>query len=357
LYAQSFTPSLYSITRIELKIYKTGNPDALKISIRSDLSGEDLTSITILASEISTSLHWHEFNFSNINLTPANKYYIVWSPKGASDQNNTFYWECGNRDRYTEGEAWKFLGLEWEIHNPISVLGLDFCFKTYGLENIPPNTPDVPSGVTTGIIDTEYGYFTYSTDLEDDLISYRFDFGNRITNWTEYTSSGEGSIVSNSWSNPGMYPVKSQAKDFLGATSEWSTPLIVTINSGENNPPDKPSKPSGEISGKTGEYYTYSSNSHDIDGDQIYYWFDWGDGTDTGWKGPYDSGDMITESHMWDIQGTYPIKVKAKDNYDEESAWSDSLSISMPKNKSSNFSPKIVIWLFERFPFLKPYFS
>jgi hypothetical protein len=102
---------------------------------------------------------------------------------------------------------------------------------------------------------------------------------------------------------------------------------------GENRPPDKPSKPSGPTSGRVGTSYSYSSSTIDPDGDQIYYLFDWGDGTTSGWKGPYNSGDLATESHVWHAPGTYSIKVKAKDVHGEESVWSDVLGISMPKNK------------------------
>jgi hypothetical protein len=212
----------------------------------------------------------------------------------------------------------------------------------------PPDTPSIPSGETAGLIDEEYSYYTSSNDDDFDWIAYRFDFGNRLTDWTMYTAPGIGNSADNIWSVAGTYQVKAQAKDLHGSTSDWSSPLVVVISSGGNNPPDKPSTPSGTSNGKAGTSYTYSSNSHDIDGDQLYYLFDWGDGNDSGWKGPYNSGDIISESHIWDIQGTYPIKVKAKDLYDEESVWSDSLSVSMPKS-INNFYP----WLFrliQRFP-------
>ena len=51
--------------------------------------------------------------------------------------------------------------------------------------------------------------------------------------------------------------------------------------------PNKPSKPVGPTSGTPGIIFTYSSSTTDDEGDQIYYLFDWGDGTDSGWKGPF----------------------------------------------------------------------
>jgi len=102
----------------------------------------------------------------------------------------------------------------------------------------------------------------------------------------------------------------------------------------ENEPPEKPSKPSGPTSGKAGTSYSYSSSTTDPDGDQVWYKWDWGDET-SGWLGPYDSGDTVTASHIWNEKGDYNIRVKAKDVHGEESPWSDPLAISMPKRKVS----------------------
>jgi hypothetical protein len=49
--------------------------------------------------------------------------------------------------------------------------------------------------------------------------------------------------------------------------------------------------------------------------------FDWGDGNNTGWVGPFDSGYIDTESHIWIVKGSYTIKVKAKGTSNVESVW------------------------------------
>ncbi|MFE3845557.1 NosD domain-containing protein [Thermoplasmatota archaeon] len=102
----------------------------------------------------------------------------------------------------------------------------------------------------------------------------------------------------------------------------------------ENLPPNKPFKPSGESSGKTGNEYSYQSSTSDPDGDQVYYKWDWGDES-SGWLGPYDGGVTITTPHNWDEDGNYSIKVKAKDVYGDESSWSDPLTVTMPKNNAA----------------------
>jgi hypothetical protein len=98
-------------------------------------------------------------------------------------------------------------------------------------------------------------------------------------------------------------------------------------------PPEKPEKPSGPINGKNNVEYKYSSSTTDADGDTIYYLFDWGDGTNDTWIGPYESGETVHAFHIWKRDGNYNIRVKARDESGLESEWSESLLVSMPKNR------------------------
>ena len=100
--------------------------------------------------------------------------------------------------------------------------------------------------------------------------------------------------------------------------------------------PFKPDIPVGTINGNINQEYTYISSTVDPQDDDIFYLFDWGDGSDNGWIGPYNSGDECNASHIWTKRGDYAIKVKAKDSSDHESPWSDPLPITMPKNKAIN---------------------
>jgi len=81
-----------------------------------------------------------------------------------------------------------------------------------------------------------------------------------------------------------------------------------------NSAPIKPNPPSGPTNGLVNVEYTYSGSTTDPNGDNIYYLFDWGDGTDSGWLGPYPSGCVIEANHTWLFGGTYDVKLKAKDD-------------------------------------------
>ena len=109
--------------------------------------------------------------------------------------------------------------------------------------------------------------------------------------------------------------------------------FLADLFESSNNPPNKPSTPTGPVTGKTGEEYTYKGQTIDPEEDLLQYLFDWGDGTDSGWLGPYNSGETCEASHTWNRQGTYNVKVKAKDTEEHESEWSDPVAVSMPKNK------------------------
>lgn len=102
-------------------------------------------------------------------------------------------------------------------------------------------------------------------------------------------------------------------------------------------PPETPVRPSGQTSGKIGVEYNYTTNTIDADGDQVFYKWDWGDGNFSDWFGPYNSGEVVSASHIWQ-KGCYEIKVKAKDINDVESyTWSEPLEVKMPYSYNMPF--------------------
>ena len=123
-------------------------------------------------------------------------------------------------------------------------------------------------------------------------------------------------IASHSWEEPDDYEIRAIAKDINGVQSEWSEPAIIVIVENE-----KPTRV--EINGPTwgfgGEEYEFTFSSSDAEGSDIYYRVDWDDGDDTGFIGPYSSGETITLSHKWKTKGTYWIKAWAKDTMGGES--------------------------------------
>jgi len=163
-----------------------------------------------------------------------------------------------------------------------------------------------------------------------------------------YTISAhpETDFIFNYWIAAGGVHVENQNLQYTTADITGDGSLTAYfIYFPQNDPPLKPQRPSGTANGEVGVEYTYTSVTTDPDEDQIYYWFDWGDGTDSGWLGFYTSGDMVSTTHIWNEEGTYEIKVKAKDTEDAESVWSDPLAVTMPLNQqiSESSNPQQLI--------------
>jgi|GEM_PF-6966672 len=94
-----------------------------------------------------------------------------------------------------------------------------------------------------------------------------------------------------------------------------------------NLPPNTPTAPGGVNYGYTNRTYTYTSVTTDPEGNDLYYLFNWDDGTNSGWLGPYHSGQEATTSHSWESPRVYRIRVIAKDSYNALSNCSDPLNI------------------------------
>jgi outer membrane protein assembly factor BamB len=89
-----------------------------------------------------------------------------------------------------------------------------------------------------------------------------------------------------------------------------------------NTPPETPAAPDGPVNGTIHVNYTFTATTTDPQGDDIFYLFDWNDGTNSSWLGPYPSGSTVNASHAWATEGNYSITVKAKDASGLESGWS-----------------------------------
>jgi len=153
----------------------------------------------------------------------------------------------------------------------------------------------------------------------------------------------------------GRYIKPSMTDGDYKSVEEWQPFGDPTLAIAEHsNPPAKPTTPSGPESGKVGTQYTYTTSTTDPDGDKIYYMFDWGDGTTSGWIGPLNSGATASAQKTWNIKNTYEIKVVAKDQHGVLSAWSDPLSVSMPRTVHQMKITQLLEKLLERFPHAFP---
>jgi hypothetical protein len=108
----------------------------------------------------------------------------------------------------------------------------------------------------------------------------------------------------------------------------------------------------GPIKGKTGVALNFNFTAIDPEDDQIYYFIDWGDDENTGWIGPYNSGEQISKSHTWLTMNNFTVRAKAMDTYYHESNWS-TININIPKIYI--YKPIIIqiFKMFEQISFIK----
>jgi len=187
------------------------------------------------------------------------------------------------------------------------------------------------------------------------------EWGNPLNYWNDSYPSG-----GNFWSDyDGKDSYHGPNQNILGSDGIGDLPYDIFEGKNQdryplmepwnfsNDSPNKPSKPVGQINGKIRQEYSYTTNTTDPDGNQVYYNWSWGDNTYSGWIGPYDSGEKINESHIWTIKDNYEIKVKARDIYGAESDWSEPLTIRMPKTYTYNTKMELLLKMLERFPFFE----
>ncbi len=119
-------------------------------------------------------------------------------------------------------------------------------------------------------------------------------------------------------------------EEIIGQTW-WYSPIIHVTIIPETGSPDAPTV-DGPTFGKPNTDYTYTFVATDPEGENVYYYIDWGDGSAEEWIGPYLSGESIDVSHSWSELGDYGIKARAKDIHGARGIWSDpfQMHIGMP---------------------------
>jgi hypothetical protein len=197
------------------------------------------------------------------------------------------------------------------------------------LINTPPDKPSEPSGPGSIYAWTAYAYSSFASDPDGDEVEYGFDWGDENISRTNLTGSGSNASAEHSWSGAGDFQIRVIAKDALGAASDWSENLTVTVIA--NNKPNKPKELFGPSFGFSGIAHSYFTLAKDIDGDRISYCFDWGDGT-TSTTDMVESGCLESAPHTWVRAGSYTIKANATDSKGASSGWINLLNVTIREN-------------------------
>jgi len=139
--AQAFIPSITPLVKVRLLVSAEDQINQpLIVCIRDDLYGEDLTSVSVPASEIPSIVDWINFDFPDLTVNVEETYYIV----AKTDSEIEYHWLIAYNedvDFYERGSGW-FRNLsmgghwinwdEYQFHQPYN----DYCFKTYSYSGL-----------------------------------------------------------------------------------------------------------------------------------------------------------------------------------------------------------------------------
>lgn len=136
--AQSFKPSMSPLTKVELKLEKLTEIYApLELSIRKNLTSNDLTYAQLPADQIPYFSHWVEIDIPDIEVTVDDTYYIIVRTQSPSGHSYSWYdMYAEDQDYYHRGEQWfsNDLGATWSKTSSFN-FNIDFTFRTYSFES------------------------------------------------------------------------------------------------------------------------------------------------------------------------------------------------------------------------------
>jgi hypothetical protein len=138
-------------------------------------------------------------------------------------------------------------------------------------------------------------------------------------------------------------------EDFEGYSpgDDWED-WVVTIRFNPENTEPEPPVIEGPNTGKQNKPLIYHFQAYDVDYNNISYYIDWGDETATDWTEFQPAGSVAySESHTWTETGTYTIRAKARDDYLEESDWSE-YSVRITKSRDRHTSSLLLLRFLER---------
>jgi hypothetical protein len=199
------------------------------------------------------------------------------------------------------------------------------------IDSVPPEvTVLYPNGgeVVFGEIAIQWTAFDNLTTNLNGTIDIEYS-ANNGSSWIVLASQQDntGIYLWNTTTVPdgNKYLIKVNATDEFFNTGSDSSNATFSIG---NHLPAVP-QISGPSQGGSGISFNFTAVASDPEGDQISYKWDWGNGNVSEWLGPFNSSVPTIASYVWEDNGNYSIRVKAKDIGGGESNWSELHNISI----------------------------
>ena len=170
-----------------------------------------------------------------------------------------------------------------------------------------------------------------STDPDNDIASYTFDFGDG----TPVVGPQAGSSATHTYVLPGTYTVKVTVRDSGGRSSQATRQVMVSTDS-----PPVAALTVTPASGRAPlDVLADASSSSDSDGTVTSYRFDFGDGTPA--VGPQSGA---TASHTYANPGTYTVTVTVRDDANQPSTATKTVVASGNDVGNADFESSLAGW-------------
>jgi len=261
------------------------------------------------------------------NLTNGNELFVFSTDHGDSNGGLNTLFNLWNHEELTDAH---FANLLDALPDCEVICTFEPCFSGGFLDNVV-----VPPGPVVASSACRYDEYSYAMS---NLIYDEYAFY-----WTAAVSGEDayGNPVDADYNQDGMITMD---EAFIYAESHDAQPespqysdypegigSVLTLWPG-SEPPETPTDPNGPDEWIQYEEATFSSTTTDPEGESVYYLFDWGDGNNSGWVGPYASGQTGKASYIWADLGNYEIKAVARDENGVQSNWSGPSNISIVEN-------------------------
>jgi parallel beta-helix repeat protein len=245
-------------------------------------------------------------------------------------------------DDGSEGNYWD----DWES-NPGYPDTYIIPKEPYEADDIDYHPSPIPYMESLVVSIEKYPYYALVNETINFIAFFNVDPSSIFTWFWDFGDGSTSNEMAPSYSYPstGHYNLSITITDYNGK-SDTSKSEVYIGRSPENT----------TITGPTwglrkNVRYYYNISAIDPDGDDIYYFIDWGDHSLEEWIGPYPSGEVIKVSHIWYLFCDNYITVTPKDTADliGEEVW---VEIHFGRS-NAGLSHYWLTILLERFPMLE----
>jgi len=185
----------------------------------------------------------------------------------------------------------------------LSLYSMEFAFSRHPSPGQPRSAMKNPPKITElslkGTVDSlTWTFITTASDLDDDIASYRWTFGDGTT--------GEGQRVEHRYAAPGTYRVCVEVIDSQGLSDkECKTITVQALPPRTNEPPQADFNWNPPLP-QEGQPVRFTSTSTDPEGELIAFEWDFDDGT-------RESGTRPIVTHTFAQEGTYRVCLTVRD--------------------------------------------